>query len=411
MYNSKKVDFFRCRIDVCHVLRFSPLPIMTIIIISLILFFIYVLLMLMYSMGWHRQALYTGIAQTPRTTVTVIIPARNEAQNIGPCLQSILDNDFPPELLEIIVIDDFSTDGTATIANNLLKDRNGCALRLEQYLSKDERLNSYKKKALEIAIGEARGELIITTDADCTVPGHWLKKIVGLYEQEQAVFIAAPVSFSPGNARGAKDTLYYFQSLDFMTMQGITAASVKMNLGNMCNGANLAFSKAAFEQVGGYKGIDHIASGDDMLLMHKMQQQFPNRISYLKSEAAIVTTAAQPGWRDFLNQRIRWSSKADKYDDKKLTLILVFIYLFNLSFIVLIIAGFFHIYYWLWLLGILFAKTAIELVFLVPVARFYGKLRELLYFPLLQPLHILYIIAAGFLGKFGSYQWKGRTVK
>ncbi len=169
---------------------------------------------------------------------------------------------------------------------------------------------SNKKKALEIAIGEARGELIITTDADCIVPPGWLRHITGLYEEEQAVFIAAPVSFTPGDSQGTKNTLYYFQSLDFMTMQGITAASVRMNLGSMCNGANLAFSKAAFDTVGGYKGIDHIASGDDMLLMHKMQQHYPGRTRYLKSEAAIVATAAQPGWRDFLNQRIRWSSKA-----------------------------------------------------------------------------------------------------
>lgn len=384
---------------------------MTIIIISLTLFFIYVVLMLMYSRGWHRQAVDIGKAHTPGTPVTVIIPARNEEQNIGPCIQSILNNNFPPALLELIVIDDFSTDRTAETAEALFAGRQGKVLRLKEYLSKDERLNSYKKKALEIAIGEAKGELIITTDADCIVPVNWLQMITGLYEQENAVFIAAPVSFTPGNASRKKDLLYYFQSLDFMTMQGITAASVNLNLGNMCNGANLAFSKAAFDQVGGYKGIDHIASGDDMLLMHKMQQQFPNRICYLKSEETIVDTAAQPSWRDFLNQRIRWSSKADKYDDKKLTFILAFIYLFNLSFIVLIIAGIFNINYWLWIIGMLFAKTTIELVFLVPVARFYGKLRELLYFPLLQPLHILYIITAGFLGKFGSYQWKGRKVK
>lgn len=384
---------------------------MTIIIISLILFFIYVALMLMYSRGWHRQASYTATTRVPRTTVTVIIPARNEALHIGPCLQSILDNHYPPALLEILLIDDFSTDDTAGIAGALLTGGKGRVLRLQDYLSKDERLNSYKKKALEIAIGEARGELIITTDADCIVPPGWLRHITGLYEEEQAVFIAAPVSFTPGNSSNTKDTLYYFQSLDFMTMQGITAASVRMNLGSMCNGANLAFSKAAFDTVGGYKGIDHIASGDDMLLMHKMQQHYPGRTRYLKSEAAIVATAAQPGWRDFLNQRIRWSSKADKYDDKKLIVVLAFIYLFNLSFIVLFIACFFQPVYWLWLFGILFAKTLIELVFLVPVARFYGKQRELWYFPLLQPLHILYIIAAGFLGKFGSYQWKGRTVK
>jgi cellulose synthase/poly-beta-1,6-N-acetylglucosamine synthase-like glycosyltransferase len=222
-------------------------------------------------------------------------------------------------------------------------------------------------------------------------------------------FIAAPVSFTP--ALPQANGLYYFQSLDFMTMQGITAASIAMNLGNMCNGANLAFHKQAFDEVGGYSGIDHIASGDDMLLMYKIKRQFPYGIFYLKSDEAIVRTPAQPDWKSFLNQRIRWSSKADKYDEKKLTFILAIVYFFNLSFVPMFIAGFFHYSYWLWMLGILFAKVLIELAFLIPVARFYGKIKELWYFPLFQPLHIAYIIMAGFLGKFGSYQWKGRTVK
>lgn len=343
------------------------------------------------------------------TTLTVIIPARNEENNIGACIQSILNNKIPARQLEIILIDDFSTDATAEIAGHLLANGKGRVLKLKDHLSKDERLNSYKKKALEIAIGAARGAWIVTTDADCIVPENWLSGIVAQKALTGAQFIAAPVSFTPAGDK--KDLLYYFQSIDFMTMQGVTAAAARLNLGNMCNGANLAFNKKAFDEVGGYKGIDHIASGDDMLLMHKIQQKYPEGISYLKSADAIVHTPAQPSWRDFLNQRIRWSSKADKYDDKKLTWILAVIYFFNVSFIVLMVCGFFDSFYWLWLSGMLFAKVVVELVFLIPVARFYGKMNELFYFPLLQPLHILYIISAGFLGKFGSYQWKGRKVK
>lgn len=387
-----------------------PLAIMTIIIISFILFLLYALLMLLYSRGWHLQKSadkQTGI--TDDTTLTVIIPARNEEDNIGACITSILQNNIPAHQLEIILIDDFSADATAEIAGRLLANGKGQVLQLKDYLSKDERLNSYKKKALEIAIGAAKGAWIVTTDADCTVPENWLSGILTQKAQSGAHFIAAPVSFIPAGRK--KDLLYYFQSIDFMTMQGITAAAARLNLGNMCNGANLAFDKKAFDEVGGYKGIDHIASGDDMLLMHKIQQKYPDGISYLKSPDAIVHTPAQPSWRDFLNQRIRWSSKADKYDDKKLTWILAVIYFFNVSFIVLTVSGFFDSFYWLWLLGMLFAKVIVELVFLIPVARFYGKMNELFYFPLLQPLHILYIISAGFLGKFGSYQWKGRKVK
>jgi len=369
----------------------------------------YTLLMLVYARGWQRAGKMSpgaGSGAPPR--ISIIIPARDEADNIGPCLRSILEQPYPADMLEILVIDDFSTDDTAAIAASLLGNGHGQVLRLEQYLSKTERLNSYKKKALELAIGAAQGEWIVTTDADCIAAPGWLASMSDAMQQDSLQFLAAPVSFTPPDRR---DILYYFQSLDFMTMQGITAASAALKLGNMCNGANLAFRKAAYTAVDGYKGIDHIASGDDMMLMYKIQQHYPQGIGYLKEAAAIVTTPAQPGWRSFLNQRVRWSSKADKYDDKKLTLILALVYFFNCSFILLAVAGFFNRDCWLWLLALLVAKTLVELLFLVPVAAFYHKKKELLWFPLLQPLHILYIILAGFLGKFGSYQWKGRKVK
>lgn len=383
---------------------------MILIIISISLFVVYAFLLMLYKQGWNRQHIHNEKQDaSPSVSITVIIPARNEAYNIAACIRSILNNGYPEELLEIIVVDDFSEDKTASIAADLLQHNRGRVLQLKNYLSKDERLNSYKKKALEIAIGQAKGEWIITTDADCMVPENWLKEMARPMQDKKVKFIAAPVSFIPALPRA--NGLYYFQSLDFMTMQGITAASVSMNLGNMCNGANLAFSTEVFDEVGGYQGIDHIASGDDMLLMHKIQLRYPSGIFYLKSADAIVHTPAQPDWSSFLNQRIRWSSKADKYDDKKLTIILAFVYFFNVSFIPLLIAGFFNHFYWTWMLGMLFAKVLIELFFLVPVARFYGKTKELWYFPLFQPVHIAYIIMAGFLGKFGTYQWKGRKVK
>lgn len=384
---------------------------MALILVSLLLLCGYIFLMLIYTLGWYKQPLLTTTKAFSDNlpTLSVIIPARNEEDHIGSCIESILNNHYPAHLREIIVIDDFSIDRTASIAADLLKDNNGRVLNLAHYLPAKERLNSYKKKALEIAITEAKGAWIITTDADCIVPEHWLRQFAVAMKEENVQFIAAPVSFIP--VKGKKDILYYFQSLDFMTMQGITTASAKMKLGNMCNGANLAFRKKTFEEVEGYRGIDLIASGDDMLLMYKIQRKYPDGIRYLKSKDAIVATTTQPTWRSFINQRIRWSSKADKYDDKKLTWILVVVYLFNVTFIPLTIAAFFHSFYWKWLLGILFVKTIIELVFLIPVSKFYNKLNELIYFPLLQPLHIFYIIIAGFLGKFGSYQWKGRKVK
>lgn len=382
---------------------------MILIIISIVLLVLYGILLLLYAYGWWTQkapAEATGLFT--KESVTVIIPARNEADNIQACIRSILLNDFPEEQLELIVINDCSTDDTAELAIEALGDR-GRVLQLEDYLKPEQRLNAYKKKALELAISQAKGSWIVTTDADCVVSPQWLRHIIPTASNKVTQLVAAPVSFIPYKKR--KNCLYYFQSLDFMTMQGITAASARLRLGNMCNGANLAFRKSAFESVGGYQGIDHIASGDDMLLMAKIQRKFPDGIVYHKHRDAIVHTPVQASWSDFLNQRIRWSSKAGQYQEKRLTIILTLVYFFNLIFIPLLIAGIFQSRF-LWIaLYLLLVKIAIELFLLIPVARFYNKTKELFLFPLLQPAHIIYIVSAGFLGKFGHYKWKGRIVK
>jgi cellulose synthase/poly-beta-1,6-N-acetylglucosamine synthase-like glycosyltransferase len=110
--------------------------------------------------------------------------------------------------------------------------------------------------------------------------------------------------------------------MDFMTLQGITGASVQKNILSMCNGANLAYEKEIFTRVNGFAGIDHIASGDDMLLMHKIWKQNPGKVHYLKSPDAIVTTQPMKTWNDFFDQRIRWASKATKYDDQRIIAVL-----------------------------------------------------------------------------------------
>ena len=179
----------------------------------------------------------------------------------------------------------------------------------------------------------------------------------------------------------------------------------------MCNGANVAYEKKVFLEVGGFSGIDNIASGDDMLLMHKIFERYPSRVRFLKSTDAIVRTKPAGSLGEFLNQRIRWASKADKYKDKKITAVLLLVYLFNAWILFLgVLTGFYSILFY-WFIVVLVAKTIIELFFLYPVAGFFNKEKLLWWFPLAQPFHILYTILAGWLGKFGSYKWKERNVK
>ncbi|MBL0146916.1 MAG: hypothetical protein IPP48_15550 [Chitinophagaceae bacterium] len=212
-----------------------------------------------------------------------------------------------------------------------------------------------------------------------------------------------------------------FQALDFMTLQGITAAAVHKKIHSMCNGANLAYTKKAFSTVNGFAGINSIASGDDMLLMHKIYKQTPAGIAYLKSAAVIVQTTPVNTIAQFFNQRIRWASKADKYDDKRMLPVLVVVYFLNAMLLLLPIVALvnnmhyslFNINYSLWQLWfvLIILKTIIEIIFLIPVAKFFSKQSLLFLFPLMQPFHIIYTVIAGWLGKFGSYSWKGRQVK
>jgi cellulose synthase/poly-beta-1,6-N-acetylglucosamine synthase-like glycosyltransferase len=372
--------------------------------ISLLLLATYLLLLAYYGYGWRRLQAFALPDEPPQTLITVIIPARNEAKNIEHCLEAIAVQDYPGHLLEVIVVDDFSTDGTADVVHkkNLPFVR---VLPLRDFVE-EKTLNSFKKKGIEIAIGQAKGTLIVSTDADCTMGPQWLRSIAALHEKSGAVFIAAPVKIACRTK-----FVEIFQSLDFLALQGITAGSVKLRFHTMCNGANLAYTKAAFEAVGGFSGIDTIASGDDMLLMYKIYQQYPQQIRYLKQKAAIVQTAAVPNWKAFFNQRIRWASKGAYYQDKRVFWALVLVYFLNVAALAILVVPFIWPQHAVWAILFLAVKCFSELGFLLPVAKFYNMQKMMWWFPFCQPLHILYTVIAGFLGKFGKYSWKGRVVK
>jgi glycosyltransferase involved in cell wall biosynthesis len=387
---------------------------MTFLLISLFLLLLYGALIIYYRQGWLQLGTYHppgGKSINHSTFITVIIVARNEENNIGKCIESIIQQTYPGSLFELIIVDDNSTDSTPVIVHSFEKN-NISVLDLKDFTG-NENLNSYKKKAVETAIGLAKGNLIVTTDADCLVQPGWLQTIASFYEEFGPVFIAAPVVYT-NPSRGDsffKRLLKIFQSLDFMTLQGITCASVYKKLHAMCNGANLAYEKKAFYDAGGFAGIDQIASGDDMLLMHKIQKMYPGRIKYLKSAKVIVQTQPAETLGDFMNQRIRWASKADKYTDRKITAVLLLVYVFNAWIFFMALCSFLYLYACYILMLLLMMKTIIELFFLFPVARFFGKQKLLWFFLPAQPFHIMYTLIAGWLGKFGSYKWKGRRVK
>ena len=368
-----------------------------ILYIIVFLFAAYSLLIIYYWLGWVAIPEYIPSGKNNRTRISVIIPARNEETNIGNLLIAIQQQTYPADLFEVIVVDDHSKDRTVEIANQF-----GFVQVVQLH---DDSINSSKKKAIETGIATAKNEWIVTTDADCTPLENWLTTITTFIEEKNPVCMAAPVVFSNNNS-----LLQLFQSLDFLVLQGITAASVEKKIHPMSNGANMAYEKNIFHKVKGFTGIDSIASGDDMLLMNKFMKDYPGGVHYLKSKQAIVTTQPQQSWSGFFNQRKRWASKTFYYKSPKLFSALLLVYLFNFSFLFLFVAGFAETRYWLYLVCMWIAKTIIEFPFVYSVAAFYNRRSLMKYFFFLQPLHILYTIIAGLLGQTGKYLWKGRKV-
>jgi len=375
--------------------------------ITTFLLAIYCLLILTYRYWLIRLKIYaTALSYKPVSFFSIIIPARNEEDNIGQCLSSIFKNNYPENLYEVIVINDESTDRTEQIIQSFQEQNSSLHLLQMCDLLQGQKINAYKKKAIEAAIATAAGAWIVTTDADCIVPENWLANFDHYIQRSGKKFIAAPVAFIDDHT-----FLGRFQCLDFLSLQGITAASVSAGFHSMCNGANLCYEKALFHEVNGFENISHIASGDDMLLMHKVQQRNADDIGYLYTPQSIVATQPVKTWKAFINQRIRWASKASDYTDWKIKLVLWLVYLLNVCMAATFIVALFHPVMLIYWLGLLLIKTITELFFMAKIAGFYKQQSLLKWFPLMQPLHILYTVAAGFLGRFGTYQWKEREVQ
>jgi len=352
--------------------------------------------------GWAALPFFSRKG-TPKTKVSVLIAARNEAANIGRTLSDILAQDFPKELLEIIVVDDHSTDDTAAVVRSFAEQ----GVRLLK-LNESEPLNSYKKKAISLAIEMATGDLIVTTDADCRMERDWLATVVTFAEENEHVLISSPVVYS--HQKGFFEEL---QTLEFLYLIGLGAAGIGKKHASTCNGANLAYRRDVFYELGGFNGIDHLASGDDELFLHKVAEKYPNRIGFCKSRNAIVYTDAKRTLRGFINQRRRWASKSTHYKNKGIVALGIAIWMFNLLLLLTGLASlFFEVSSYLvgGLLVAVILKLAVEAFFLYPLCRFANRMDLLAYLPILTVLHIVYMVYIGVAGNLGKYQWKGRRV-
>ena len=368
--------------------------------LSLFLTILYLVVVATFVRGWHRLIPFQYKTATAVTPVSIIIAARNEAEQIHETIEALLAQEYDKSLTEIIFIDDHSTDATAAIIQSYAYR----GVRLIS-LKEDRALNSYKKKAIQTAIAGASGRLIITTDADCRMGTKWLKTIVSFYEENDYKMISSPVAYDQ-----EKSFFERSQSLEFLYLIGLGASTIGNNQPSTCNGANLAYERDAFYEVGGFQGIDDLASGDDELLLHKIAAKYHNQIGFLKNTDAIVYTHAKPNLKEFLQQRKRWASKSTRYKNKAIIVLGVFIWFFNVSILLNLLTGLFLVTYLKIALLQLVLKIVAELIFLFDVTGFAKRKELLILLPVLNIFHVLYIIYIGIAGNSGKYNWKGRMV-
>lgn len=323
--------------------------------------------------------------------ISVIIAARNESASINKTIQALLNQDYPAEQVEIIVVDDHSEDDTASI--------------VQSFNSKRVKLFTNtgigKKQSITTGISKSKHSIIVTTDADCVMSPLWLKTIVSPFVNYKVQLVTGPVQLS-----NMKSFLAKLQSLELAALIGITRATIQWQHPVMCNGANLAFRRDAFIKVNGYAGNEHIPSGDDEFLMRKINTTFPNSVQFVNQRQALVFTEPQPDWQSFLHQRIRWASK---YRFSVINSLLAF-FVFGFHLAVLTIP-FAIMYNFLSLevgLTLLLTKLIAEFILLLTVNQKLNTRFHLAGFLVWQMLYPIYTIFIAVMANVSSYRWKDR---
>lgn len=371
-----------------------------IVVISSLISIIYLILLLLLIVGIRKLKVFQPFETNFNNSFSIIIPFRNESIHLNNILNSIKSLDYLSNNFEIILVNDGSTDDSEIIVQQFIAQHSTIQIRLIQ---NNIDAKSPKKEALENAIKIAQFEWIITTDADCVLPQKWLKSFNYFIQTVSCDMIVAPVIFTSD-----KSFLHDFQQLDFLSLMGATQGGFGFGLPFLCNGANLCYRKAVFNEVGGFEGNTNIASGDDIFLMEKFLKLKLGSVKYLKSVDAIVQTEPQKTVKEFINQRIRWASKTTAYENNTGKLVGIIILSMNFWLFLSLLFIFFN---WISLSEILLLwilKIGIDYSLLLAISQFYQtriSIKKYLIFSFIYPF---YTVIVGFSSLKKGYVWKGR---
>jgi glycosyltransferase involved in cell wall biosynthesis len=379
-----------------HILRIYFVPFIWLCIAS------YALFTFLLNFFWNKLPDHFAKNINSDLHISVVIPVRNEVDNIEALLSDLENQTLSKEQFEVLIVDDSSTDGTVELAQHLCRKLHS-NIRLIQLT--DIPNASPKKRAIENALSVAQGSLIITTDGDCRVGPKWLDSFKDCYLATGAKLISGPVTFTL-----EKSLTDHLQTIEFASLIGSGASAISAGYPSLCNGANLAYEKSVFYDVGGFDGVRHVASGDDEFLMHKVAAAYPEGIQFLKNPESIVYTKPHQKWSMFFRQRKRWASKWKHYQST--TPLILALYIFTCNFSLILAFAFYAFgvisiseFGFIWLV-----KCAPEWLFLGNIMRFLGKRRSLAFIPVTQIIYPFYVCFFGLAVQKPAYEWKGRKL-
>lgn len=339
---------------------------------------------------------------TTKAFISVIIPFRNESENILASLTSLSAQDYPKDMFEVIYVNDLSSDDSLDKLLNTPKPSNFKVLNLPMHnFSK-----AFKKRAISYGIEHSKGEIIITTDADCSHEKNWLKKMSAQFSEETG-FVSGPVKFKTNGTIFSK-----LQALEFSGLVLAGAGLIGIGKPTICNGANLGFRKKLFIKLKGYSDNMHLSSGEDELLMQKIAAETDYLVKFCWDKDAVVSTNPNLNYRSFYYQRKRWASKGLFYKNKKLVLMLMMIYLFYLSIPIQLILTFTLSVFFLYTFILsLLLKFIMEWIIISKGKNFLFERSLTRYLLIAELFQITYITIVGLIAVWGKLKWKDRILE
>ncbi len=326
-------------------------------------------------------------------TVSIIVAARNEEKNILACLESLNNLEYPENKLEIIIVDDASTDNTSTLIVEFIKGKNRFrTLRLEETDSAKLR---GKVRAMAEGIKIANGEIILTTDADCVVSPIWAKTIASYYLEDVGVV-------NGFTSQSISNSFSGMQAIDFIYLLFIAAGTINLGKPVSCIGNNMSFRKKAYEEAGGFENLPFSVT-EDFLLLNSINKLGKYKTLYPLNKDSLLISKPVSTLKELFNQKKRWAVGGIETPPLGMGLML-WSFLTNLF---LFLTPFFFSAVWLYLL---IFKVSIDFFVLLPVHQRLGLQKNLKYFLIFEIYYIIYVLVLPFVVLFNKkVKWKDRV--